>query len=477
MAVFLKILSRVCFVFAIIVVSLTAWIIWGPLGPMIVEPLVRRYGESAVPALRVESVEGSLYSGVTLNGVSLTSGDKTLLEANRLMIRPSWGELRQGAIWLSDLELYGVRANVENLSTLALRYGGKSGESSAPSIKPIRVTLRDITFDTPMYQIEIDEGLLAMDGSLALSADLGGLPVCVSGHLDFDQLQALSLDVSIGSGRAFLEGKLTEPLDIKGGLHSVKLGELMAVLPGFSTASGEGDIEGRFNVMGAGEHLGAWGSLYLNNGSVAGLPAEMSTSWSYKGGDFSLSNTKVKAMSADMDLKVSADLRPVPTADRFMARGTVRGVSMKNLERLLSLDVSLDGDNGIVDFWVSADLAGKTAGKVFVRLPDVKADGAQVIKGLRANVLFSPDGVTVDGTAEAFGAKLTGAGDGSIGRNGSFTMALGTEAGSALSLAGVKLEGLNASARYENGLITLDALRARIGKAPLNLAGTLSLTT
>ena len=477
------ILFRVCLIFAVIVVSISVGLIWGPLGPIMAEPIVRRHGENSVPALRVGSIYGSLHSGITLNDVSLTSGGHTLLNADRLMIRPSWRDLWRGELWLSDLEIGGVHTNAENLSILASHYGRRS-ENPDPSIRPIRVKLRDITFDTTMYRIEISEGLLAQDGALTLSANLGGLPVHVNGNMDFDPLYALSLDVSIGSGRAYLKGRLAEPFYVEGELYSIKLGELLTVLPGLSGISairGEGEIDGRLHVRGAGEHLEA--------------------------------TARVTVMSADVGLQASADLRPVPAADRFFARGAISGISMKDLGLVLPLDVSLTGDNGMVDFWVSADAAGNTAGKAFVRLPEVRANGTQIVRGLRANAYLFPDrSISLYSTGEVFGANLSGTGsaadensvitftasgvDSSLvaavfpvlataAPSGRLDMnvrlggsALGIEAGSsALSLAGVRLDNLSASARYENGLLTLGELRARVGNAPLDLAGTLNLAT
>ena len=510
----LLIIFRVCLISITIVASIAVGLIWGPVGAIIAEPIVRHYGENSAPALRIGSIYGSLFSGIILADVSLASGDHTLLNADRLMIRPSWRDLWRGELWLSDLEIGGMRTNAENLSILASRYGRRS-ENPDPSIKPIRVKLRDITFDTPMYQLEISEGLLTQDGAITLSANLGGLPVRVDGVLDFDPLQALSLDVSIGSGRASLEGRLMEPFDIKGGLHSIKLDELLAILPGFLKIHGDGEIEGRFHVTGAGEHVEAAGSLELKNGYFAGLPVNASTSWDFRDGVFSLTNTRMAAMSADVALQVSADLRPTPAADRFFARGTINGISVNNLQSVIPLGFNLAGDNGIVDFWVSADAAGNTAGKAFVRLPEVRMNGAQIVRGLRANAYLFPDrSMSLDSTGEVFGARISGTRNAAQGNENpaiTFTAsgvdsallaavfpalapaapsgrldlnvrlagsALGIEArSSTLSLAGVNLSDLSASARYENGLFTLGGLRGRIGNAPLNLAGTLNLVT
>ena len=529
---FLKIFFGACLTFAFIVVSLTAGVIWGPLGPIIAEPLIRNYGENLTPALRVGMVSGSLHSGITLNDVSLTSDDNVLLDVARLKIRPSWNELWQGVLWLSDLEIEGVRANAEDLSALASHFGdGNGGNGEEPdspiTIRPLRVMLRDIIFDTPMYQFEINEGLLVHDGYLTLSANWGELPIYASGSLDFNPLQVLSLDVLIGSGRVSLAGNLIEPLNVKGELYSIKLDELLAVLPGVSAISGHGNIGGSFNVTDAGEHLEAWGSIGLKDGSVAGLPIEVSTSWSYTGDGHFLADTRAEIMSADVEVRVSADLNPLPTADRFKARGLARGLSMTNLAHILPLDVSLEGDNGMVDFWASADHTGKTAGRVFVRLPELKVDDRQIISGLRASVDLSPDRyVSVDYTGEVFGAAISGIGSVILpqgdaewspamtftasGINSSLVAAAfpalapvepsglldlrvqlqGQNPGqsspfsaefeaqsSALSLAGVRLDEFSVSARYENGLVTLDELKAMIGDAPLDFAGTLNLAT
>jgi hypothetical protein len=500
-----------------VLLIVAAGVLWGPIGA-VVEPLVRRYGELSVPALKVGSVGGSLYSGVTLHDVRLTSEDAVLLSAERIMVRPSWDHLRRGILWLSDLEIDGVRAKAEDLSTLAARYGGKGGGSSA-SIEPIRVMLRDITLDTPLYSIEVEEGFLTQDGAVMLSADLGGLPLHLDGALSLAPLEALSVDVSVGTGRAFFGGKLTAPFDVKGVLHSVKLEELLSV---FSTVEGAGEIDGHFTVMGAGKGLGAWGSLRLSRGRVAGIPVEASVPWRYKDGDLLLSQAKVESLSADIDLKASADLRPVPLRDRVLVRGAIRNVSMQNLERALSLGAGLEGSGGMVDFWASADQEGRMAGKIFVRLPQLTAQGREIVKGLRASILLAPDKtLAIDCTGTVFKAKVLGTGQVVVtGASSAFwpTMSFtadgidlslvaaafpglaslapagvlnlnakvenrgglsveGHGSSQALAIGGVKLSALSGNLLWENDSVLLKGLKAQIGKGPLDLSGSVNLRT
>jgi hypothetical protein len=412
-----------------------------------------------------------------------------------------------------------VKAKVENLSTLAAHYGGETSEGTG-SIRPIQVLLRDIVFETPLVDLGVEEGMLTQDGSVMLSADLGGLPLRLRGMLAFKSLEARSMDVSIGTGRAFFEGKLKAPFNVKGSLRSVKLDELLAV---FSQVEGRGEIDGQIDVVGAGEDLSAWGTLRLKGGQVEGFPVEAAVPWLYKAGDFTVSQAKLESGAGDIALQVSADLRPNPLTDRFFARGTVRDVSMKKLERLLSPGVSLEGEGGMVDFWTSADQGGALAGKVFVRLPELKVEGKEVVKGLRANVFFSPNwNLAVDCLGEVFGGKIQGGGDvfrntpsapwrstlaftlkgaqsglvaaafpalAPLALSGNMdadahieslgnTLAVKGEARSqALTLAGTRFDALLASIRYERGAVVLEGLKARIGRAPLDLSGTVDLTT
>ncbi|MDR2179345.1 MAG: hypothetical protein LBP21_03460 [Synergistaceae bacterium] len=514
-----RVLFRICVVLAAILLIVAGGVVWGPIGPILIEPMVRRYGELSVPALKVGRVGGTLYSGLTLKDVELTSEDAVLVSAKRVMMRPSWKHLRRGVLWLSDLEIDGVRAKAENLSALAARYGGKGGESAA-SIEPIRVSLRDITLDTPLYSIEVEEGFLTQDGTVMLSADLGGLPVRLGGSLSLETMEALSMDVSVGTGRAFFGGKLTSPFDVKGALHSVKLEELLGV---FSQVEAAGEVDGHFTVMGAGEGLGAWGALRLSRGRVAGIPLEATVPWRYKNGDLLVSQAKVESLSADIELKASADLRPVPLTDRLLVRGSVQNVSMGNLDRALSLGAGLEGDKGRVDFWASADQGGHMAGKVFLRLPELRAQGREIVQGLRASVLLFPGkALAIDCTGKVFGAKVLGTGEVAVSEASSafwptmfFTadgidlslvaaafpglaalapsgtlnlnlkvenrggnLAVEAQGGApAFTVGGVKVNSLLGELRWEKDSVLLRGMTAQIGRAPLDLSGQVNLRT
>lgn len=493
---------------------LVAWVVWGPLGSLVVEPLVRQYGATVVPSLRVAGVGGSLWSGITLNGIDLVSGDVSLLSADRIMIRPSWEQLVHGALWLSDLEIDGVHTDVKNIETLAGHYGGGEPSSSPLALKPMRVTLKDITLDTPLHSIRIDEGHLAQDGAVRLAVDMGGIPVLADGRLRFSPLEALSFDVAVGSGRIHLDGRLMAPFDVKGNFRDLQLDELLSTV---SKIEGRGVFDGTFNVQGAGEALKAWGKVYLDGGEIAGIPVEASVPWRYRDSNFIVSDAKISSLSADIDLKVSADLRPVPLHDRLLVRGSVKNISMKKLQKALSPQTFVEGEGGMLDFFTSMDQKGQVAGRVFVRLPELKVSGKQIVKGLRADLVMASDRrLKADCSGEIFGGKLTGKGEARPGEalrssmlftveglnsalvaaafpalaplSPSGTLSLtakvderlaveGEVRSSALTLSGVRLDALLASVRYDDNRVVLEGLSGRIGKAPLDLSGTADLKT
>ena len=399
-------LLRVCAVIVALFLLPFAWLIWGPVGSMLLTPLAHQYGESFVPGLRLGGAEGSLYSGFVLNGIALVSGDAVLLSADRVAIRPAWDRILRGELWLSALEVQGVWTSTEDISALIARFGGED-KPRAP-VKPVHVDFSRITLATPLCSITLDEGSLTPEGSLALSGNLNGLPLRAEGVFSFAPLEVLSVDVTVGSGRAFLGGRLVAPLDLQCQVSGVRLGELLAAL---KLTGAEGDIDGAVSLEGGDKDLEAWGKLRLLRGRVAGIPVEASLPWRYRDGDFAISGARVETLSADIGFSVSADLRPAPIGDRFLVRGAARGVSMKKLGSVLPLGVNLEGEKGVLDFWASSDLGVRSAGEVSLGLPKLKVNGTRIVKGLKARVSLSPEReVTLDCEGEVFGAKVTGAG-------------------------------------------------------------------
>ncbi|MDR1049225.1 MAG: hypothetical protein LBL51_05670, partial [Synergistaceae bacterium] len=312
----MKIVSRVCAFLAMLFVILALCLAYGPVG-FIVEPLVRRYGESgSVPSLRVGSVEGSLYSGVTLNGIELISGDNVLLSADRVMFQPSWSLLLRGELWLSELEIAGVRADVEDLSALAARYGTtEKREGPGLTLKPVRAFLRDIELRSSLFSLSLDEALLTQDGFLFASADLDGLPLRAEGLFSFSPLEAVSFDARAGSGRLSLAGRLEAPFDVQGMLNGARLEEFPR-LASLGKIDG-GELDGYFYLeskSAAGvEDLSARGALRLARGRAAGVPVAGTAPWTLDDGIFS-SKIQLEGLSAELTLQVSADLRPASFA-------------------------------------------------------------------------------------------------------------------------------------------------------------------
>ncbi|MDR1732367.1 MAG: hypothetical protein LBR61_09790 [Synergistaceae bacterium] len=529
-----KLLLRVC-LFVVIFGGLgVTLIIWGPLLPLVLQYGIDHYGGAAVPALTVDRVSGNLAGGITLEGIELVSGDAVLLQAGRLGARLSWEDLRRGVPWLSDLEMSGLRTTLENLNLLSAHYGGgeKKENSSPLELRPIRVELRDLALSAGSRSFRLDEALLTPEGRLTLSADAAGLPLRGEGSLVFSPLEARSFTLSAGTGQASLEGRLQPPFDLRGEFRSLKLEEFLSAFlrneegkeegKTEEKIKGKGNFDGNFSLQGEGESLTGRGRIGLTRGEVEGIAVSAEIPWNYGEGQLFVPWAEIKSLSADVALGVSADLRPVPQSDRFFVRGTARNISMKKINDAFSSKLDLkprfDGEGGMVDFWVSGDRTGSTAGKAFVRVPDFRVDDRQLVKGLRTEVFLSPGlRVFIRGSGEVFGAQLTTSGE-PLGENGrlhpKMTLSLegmdtallaaalpgaaslapsgkasltlniddrrimGALSSPKLTAGGITLTDLSAAVHFdEKQVIFLDELKGKLGKAPLNLSGTASLKT
>ncbi|GHV44053.1 hypothetical protein FACS1894204_00460 [Synergistales bacterium] len=484
----IKILSRVCAIISIVFILFALCAVFIPLG-VVVEPLVRRFGDDIIPGLRVGGVEGSLYSGIALSGVELVSGDESLLEADRLYIHPAWGELLGGNLWLSDLELVGVKADFEKLSLLASRYGKSDSDNpSSVTLRPIHARLRDITVKTPLFSVSVAEGLLDKSGAVHLTADLDDLPIRLDGTVSFSPLAILSSDIKIGAGTATLSGRLAPPFDINGSLNSIKPAEILSLLPAFSESK-DPQILAVLSSLKKDSHIGA--AIRVS-------------------GDAAFADAYIKALGANISVKASADLDA--RSDEFVqVRGEAANLSAEKISGLLALNVPVTGTDGRVDFRVSLARDMEVSGKIFLRMPRINVAGIDVVKALRLSIERDANGVSVDGTGELFGAKLATAGsftDITLTAKGLDTALMGRALpalksmspsgdidlifhiknhikghptvnavmkSNALMISGVRLDNISAAAAYLDGGVRLDGFSALLGKTPIKAFGSLTI--
>ena len=495
-----------------------AGLVWLPTGRWLLLPIVRHIGSGLVPSLRVEGLEGSLYGGYTVTGAALVSGDAALLEFRRLSVRPNWSSILSGSPWPEALELEGLSTDVESLRSLADRFGGGAASSEPLHVLPVRISVRDAAVSSPWGALNLTSLDLSEQGGLVLRSALGELPLEADAVIGFSPLEVVSSDVRIGKGKGSFKGRLEQPFDLRGDLSALSLGSLLELLPDGADLRGTGRLDGRFSVRGTVDDLEAGGVLSLTHTHVRDVPLELRLPWSWSGGVLTVSDAAFRSLSADASLALSADFRggAGTSGPRLAARGSAKGVSLKNIGRLLAPQAGLAGEGGQVRFNLTADASGSVSGDLSASLPEVAAGGKRLVRNLTADIRLTPGApphIVCDG--EVFGGRVRGRGealrrDGALRPEMSFTateldtalmasafpalaaaapsgklaltvrvdeaMAVsGTLSSPGLTAGGVTVRDLSASLRCADGRAVLERLEGRIGKAPLSLSGTADL--
>ena len=414
------------------------------------------------------------------------------------------------------LELEGLSTDVESLRSLADRFGGGAASSEPLHVLPVRISVRDAAVASPWGALNLTSLDLSEQGGLVLRSALGELPLEADAAIGFSPLEVVSSDVRIGEGKGSFKGRIEQPFDLCGDLSALSLGSLLELLPGSADLRGTGRLDGRFSVRGTVDDLEAGGVLSLTRASVRDVPLELRLPWNWSGGVLAVPDAAFRSLSADASLALSADLRTGPSGLRLAARGSAKGVSLKNIGRLLAPQAGLAGEGGQVRFDLTADASGSVSGDLSASLPEVAAGGKRLVRNLTADIRLTPGApprIVCDG--EVFGGRVRGRGE-ALRRNGalrpemSFTateldtalmaavfpalaaaapsgkLALtvrvdesmtvsGTLSSPGLTAGGVTVRDLSASLRCADGRAVLERLEGRIGKAPLSLSGTADL--
>lgn len=497
---------------------LAAGLVWLPTGRWLLLPIVRHIGSGLVPSLRVEGLEGSLYGGYTVTGAALVSGDATLLELRSFSVRPNWNSILSGIPWPEALELEGLSTDVESLRSLADRFGGGAASSEPLQVLPVRISVRDVAVASPWGALNLTSLDLSERGELVLRSALGELPLEADAIVGFSPLEVVSSDVRIGEGKGSFKGRLEQPFDLRGNLSALSLASLLELLPDGADLRGTGRLDGRFSVRGTVDDLEAGGVLSLTCARVRDVPLELRLPWSWSGEVLAVPDAAFRSLSADASLALSADFRggPGTSGPRLAARGSAKGVSLRNIGRLLAPQAGLAGEGGQVRFDLTADASGSVSGDLSASLPEVAAGGKRLVRNLTADIQLTPGApprIVCDG--EVFGGRIRGRGealrrDGALRPEMSFTateldtalmasafpalaaaapsgkLALtvrvdeamtvsGTLSSPSLTAGGVTVRDLSASLRCADGRAVLERLEGRIGKAPLSLSGAADL--
>ena len=92
---------------SVILIAASAALFWFDTGSWLVRPLAERAGSFFLHPMRLEiqSVNGSVRNGYSINGLKLVSGDEDLFVLNHFDASPDWDLILSGMISVPDIDL------------------------------------------------------------------------------------------------------------------------------------------------------------------------------------------------------------------------------------------------------------------------------------------------------------------------------------------------------------------------------------
>lgn len=394
-----------------------AALFWLPTGRLLLAA-ARRFGGSMIPVVQIGAIEGSLRQGYEISDVAIVSGDETLLTLARAAVSPDWGLISSGTPWISLVDVQGLSSDVVSLRALGNRFGGGEREPSGASepfvLHPLRASVRDVRIGLDGAQggprdARLDALTLDEDGALSMRAHVGDLPLEADARLIWDPLQIVSSDLRLGQGRGSFKGLLTPPFDLRGDLSALPIETILSFVPD-APLRADGRLDGRFHLTGD-DPMIASGVISVPRGQVMDVPLSFRAPWRWDGRSFVLDGSELRTSAADVRLTASADLGDA-TGLRVVARGDARGISLREIGKIVAPSAGLAGEGGRVSFDLSAvmgDGLPVVTGALTARLPEVSVAGKRIVKGLAADArLAHGEAPRLSCTGEVFGGKLFG---------------------------------------------------------------------
>ena len=203
----------------IVLIAVSAALFWFDTGSWLVRPLAQRAGSYflAPMTLNIDSINGSVRQGYTLEGLTLKSGDKTLFTLDYASVSPDWDLVlsgMDGLPFIKAIDVHGVSSDLDNVMAIANHFASpedtspededtSGSESDSPlRINPFSLSVRDVNFSTPYANLSLDGITLNPSGIFALNAEIFSrdktLPLKADARLNFEPLEIFSSDLRIG---------------------------------------------------------------------------------------------------------------------------------------------------------------------------------------------------------------------------------------------------------------------------------------
>ena len=527
---------------SVILIAAGAALFWFDTGSWLVHPVAERAADFFLHPMKlnIESVNGSVRNGFTVDGLRLTSGDEQLAVMNHFSVSPDWDLVlsgMNGLPFIKSLNIQGVSTDLDKVMTIAGRFASTEDKpETEPSsfdltLNPSNISIRDVWFGSPYANLELDALTLNEAGKFLLDAKIISrdkiLPLKADADLNLSPLAVTKSDLVIGEkGTGKFIGTL-QPLDVKLFLTALSLGEFAKFSP--VEVDADGRIDAKIFAEEKNGGVAASGVLSMPRADVMNIPLSFRLPFTWNGKNiFTLDNAALNTKAASLNLSVTGDIDGM----RFNAKGEGKNISLTEIGRIFAPDVKLLGEGGHFKFDVDTEITDnvmqsllqRTRATVEAGLPSVSAMGVKAAENLTADIKLTPNQppkISMGG--RAFGGKIFARGeaaqdsDGSIKPHGVVMSIVGLDVPSVintfpelaktigrtsgkitatarisdnlnvngkltserLSAYGVTLSNINAEALYYVNMnrAELKTLRANLGKGEINANANADLNT
>ena len=413
----------------IVLIALSAALFWFDTGSWLVLPLAQRAGNFflAPMTLTIDSVNGSVRQGYTLEGLRLTSGDKDLFTLDYASVSPDWTLAlagMNGLPFIKSLNVHGVSTDLDNVMTIANHFAASGDEEPEDEndeplsihINPFTLSVSDVNFGSPYANLALDAITLNPDGNFALNAEIlsrdNTLPLKAKAHINFEPLEVESSNLQIGNnGTGKLVGKL-EPLDVRLFLTALSLEEFLKFAPDLGVKA-SGRIDGKFFAANDEGTLKASGVVSMPRANIMDVPLNFRLPFSWDGVSvFAVNDAVLNTNLATAKLNAETDINTLSVK----AKGEALNISLNEIGKMFAPEVGVIGEGGSVKFDVdtvlSGDILSRTRADFTASIPQITAAGLRIIRGVSAKLKLTPGDIPrISANGEVFGGKLFARGE------------------------------------------------------------------
>ena len=396
----------------LILIAAGAALFWFDTGSWLVKPLATRAGNFFLHPLKleIENINGSVHDGYAIEKLKLISGDEDFFTLDYASVSPDWdlilksltdNKILDGVPFIKTLKVDGISSDLEKVTALVNHFSTDEDkkEKSEPvkfTLNPFNLEIKNVNFETPYANLDIDALTLDEAGKLFLDSkiisDDNILPVKTNASFNFNSIEILSSDLILGKGTGNLAAAF-EPLRA-----NLKI---------------SGIIDSNVNASQDGDFIKASGVLAMQKANIMGVPINFNLPFSWDGEKIlNLIDATLNTQAAKLNLSASADIDSM----KILTKGKARNISLTELGTMFAPELKLKGEGGNLDFDIDTianeNIFANTKAIINAKMPSVSAMKMKILENLAAKIkLEKNQAPKLDVNGRIFGGKLFARGE------------------------------------------------------------------